>query len=119
MQIMPNTAALVSKKVKIPYHNKDELFLWQKNIIIGIACLKTLAQHFANHPVLMAAAYNAGPRQVNYWLKNYPLKQMDIWIETLPWYETRNYLKNIIAFYTVYQYLMGNKLDFANIMRTI
>ena len=65
----------------------------------------------------MAAAYNAGPSQVNNWLKNSSTKEMDIWIETLPWLETRNYLKNVIASYTVYEYRMQRHPNLKKIMR--
>ncbi len=67
----------------------------------------------------MAAAYNAGPSRVNYWLRNHPPKQIDIWIETLPWHETRNYLKNVIAFYAVYQYRMKERPDLRAFMRPL
>ncbi|MFC3907812.1 transglycosylase SLT domain-containing protein [Legionella dresdenensis] len=111
MQIMPQTASQVAKREKIAYTDKAQLFSTQKNINIGAAYLKHLAKRFRYHPILVAAAYNAGPRQVNYWLKNHPPKQIDIWIETLPWQETRNYLKNVLAFYAVYQYRMQQKPD--------
>lgn len=109
MQVMPYTARVVSKADKIPYHDQGQLFVPQKNINIGIAYLKQLAKRFGNHPILIAAAYNAGPKQVVYWLKTHPPKEIDVWIETLPWQETRNYLKNIMAFYVVYQYRLGEK----------
>lgn len=109
MQIMPRTAHIVSKANQIVYNNQNQLFLFQKNINIGIAYLKQLAKQFSHHPVLIAAAYNAGPKQVVYWLKNHPPKEIDIWIETLPWQETRNYLKNVMAFYVVYQYRLNQK----------
>ncbi|MDP1604813.1 MAG: transglycosylase SLT domain-containing protein [Legionella sp.] len=119
MQVMPATASVVAKQEKISYSNKDQLFSSQKNIVLGVAYLKHLARHFIQHPVLMAAAYNAGPRQVNYWLKNHPPKEMDIWIETLPWHETRNYLKNVISFYVVYQYRMQNKSDLRSLLKPL
>lgn len=109
MQIMPQTAQVVSKANQIDYRDQKQLFLSQKNINIGIAYLKDLAKRFSQHPVLMAASYNAGPRQVVYWLKNHPPKEVDEWIETLPWQETRNYLKNVMAFYVVYQYRLNQK----------
>jgi soluble lytic murein transglycosylase len=108
MQVMPYTASVVSKTNKIQYNDQKQLFLSQKNINIGVAYLKELAKRF-DHPILIAAAYNAGPKQVVYWLKNHPPKEIDVWIETLPWQETRNYLKNIMAFYVVYQYRLGQK----------
>lgn len=119
MQIMPNTAAVVAKQEKIAYSDKNQLFSSQKNMNIGIAYLKQLKNHYKQHPVLIAAAYNAGPRQVNYWLKNHPPKEMDIWIDTLPWHETRNYLKNIIAFYAVYQYRLQQKPSLQSFMEPL
>lgn len=116
MQIMPYTAKVVSKDYKIPYNDKKQLFLSQKNINIGVAYLKQLAKRFGNHPILIAAAYNAGPKQVVFWLKNHPPKDIDLWIETLPWQETRNYLKNIMAFYIVYQYRLGQKSNYENFL---
>jgi soluble lytic murein transglycosylase len=109
MQVMPRTASVVSKSNKIPYNHQNQLFLSQKNINIGIAYLKQLGKRFGNHPVLIASAYNAGPKQVVYWLKNHPPKEIDVWIETLPWQETRNYLKNVMAFYVVYQFRLNQK----------
>lgn len=119
MQIMPSTASMTAKIAKIIYHHKNELFNSQKNINIGIAYLNYLSKRFAQHPVLMAAAYNAGPTQVNYWLKNHPPKEMDIWIETLPWHETRNYLKNVVAYYAVYQFRMHKQLNLKRLMQPL
>jgi soluble lytic murein transglycosylase len=111
MQVLPSTAQKIAKEKKIPYRNKNQLFSWADNINIGTAYLQQLDKRFHHHPILMAAAYNAGPTQVNYWLKNHTPKAIDIWIETLPWRETRNYLKNIIAFYAVYQFRLHDKSD--------
>ncbi len=119
MQIMPSTAKMVARKEKIPYSDQRQLFILDKNINIGVAYLQQLSKRFNQHPVLMAAAYNAGPRQVNYWLKNHPPKAIDIWIETLPWHETRNYLKNVMAFYAVYQYQLHKKSDLKAFMKQI
>ncbi|QRN03349.1 transglycosylase SLT domain-containing protein [Legionella sp. MW5194] len=119
MQLMPATAVVVAKLAKIPYGDKAQLFLSQKNISIGVAYLATLAKRFNRHPLLIAAAYNAGPRQVNYWLKNHPPREIDVWIDTLPWHETRNYLKNVISFYAVYQFRMQKKIDLSAFMRPL
>lgn len=116
MQVMPGTAKLVAKQVKIPYTDPNQLFLSQKNINIGIAYLQHLMRRFGNHPILVAAAYNAGPSQVGFWLRNHPPKEIDVWIETLPWQETRNYLKNVMAFSVVYQYRLNQKPNFKHFM---
>ena len=116
MQILPSTAQKIAKDQKIQYKDKNQLFSYLENIKIGSAYLQQLDKRY-HHPILMAAAYNAGPTQVNYWLKNHTPKQIDIWIETLPWSETRNYLKNIIAFYAVYQYRLKEKADLSWFMK--
>ena len=119
MQIMPATARVVAKRANIYYTDKQQLFVPQKNINIGTAYLQQLGNQYHQHPLLVMAAYNAGPRQVNYWLKNHEPKEIDIWIETLPWRETRNYLKNIIAFYAVYQYRINGKLSLDAFMQPL
>ncbi|WP_133130101.1 transglycosylase SLT domain-containing protein [Legionella yabuuchiae] len=117
MQVLPKTAKNIANQQKIPYQGEKQLFLAPINIQIGSAYLQYLGKRFNQHPLLMAAAYNAGPSQVIYWLKNHPPKQIDIWIETLPWHETRNYLKNVMAFFAVYQYRMKEKPDLSEFMK--
>lgn len=119
MQLMPTTAKKIAQAKKIPYRQAKELFISQKNIQLGAAYLHTLASVFQSHPVLMAAAYNAGPRQTRLWQKANPSQPIDIWIETIPWRETRNYIKNVIAFYLVYQYRMKQTPDLTPLMRRI
>lgn len=109
MQILPKTAKTIAKHAKIPYTDPKELFVPEKNLHIGVAYLNNLNQQFHAHPILTMAAYNAGPKQVRNWIKNNPNQEIDIWVETLPWQETRNYLKNVISFYAVYQYRMHQK----------
>lgn len=116
MQVMPSTASLVAKIGKINYTHHDQLFVSHKNINIGIAYLQQLMKRFSNHPILVAAAYNAGPRQVVNWLKNNPPREVDLWIETLPWQETRNYLKNVMAFAVVYQYRLSQKPNLSSFL---
>ncbi|MCX7115847.1 MAG: transglycosylase SLT domain-containing protein [Gammaproteobacteria bacterium] len=119
MQLMPRTASMMAKDHRIAYHHQDDLFQSQTNIVLGVAYLNFLARHFQHHPLLMAAAYNAGPKQVIFWLRTHPPKEIDIWIETLPWRETRNYLKNVIAFYAVYQHQLKQKSSLDLMMRPL
>lgn len=111
MQVMPRTAKLVTQQAHIRYSDSNELFNSEKNIHIGTAYIQQLSKQFKAHPLLMTAAYNAGPKQVRYWQLHHEPKEIDQWIETLPWQETRNYLKNVIAFYAVYQYRLKKQPD--------
>lgn len=113
MQILPSTAKHIARHAKIPYSEPKDLFYPEKNLHIGVAYLHTLHQQFKAHPVLMMAAYNAGPKQVRRWVNDHSPRDIDIWIETLPWQETRDYLKNVISFYAVYQYRMQQKPNLA------
>lgn len=107
MQLMPSTAKFVAKLEHISYHSPSDLLLKDKNMALGVAYLKQLARKFSDNPILMAAAYNAGPGNVLGWLKESHAEDMDLFIETIPWKETRNYLKNVLAFYVVYQHRMN------------
>lgn len=113
MQILPNTAKHIARHAKIPYSDPKDLFYPEKNLHIGVAYLNKLHQQFKAHPVLIMAAYNAGPKQVRRWVNDHSPHDIDIWIETLPWQETRDYLKNVISFYAVYQYRMQQKPNLA------
>ncbi len=119
MQVIPSTARKMARKHKIKLRHMKQMYVPKTNVHIGTAYLKHLAKQFNGHPMLMAAAYNAGPNQVRYWLRNHPKHQSDIWIETLPWHETRNYLKNIVSFYAVYQYRLNKKPSIKAFMREI
>lgn len=119
MQIMPKTAKMVARKHKIPYRSPTELFQPRKNIKLGVAYLTQLSKRFNGHPALMAAAYNAGPHSVVRWMRNKPAKDVDIWIETIPFHETRNYLKNVMAFYAVYLHRLNKPAKLQYFMRPV
>ena len=58
------------------------------------------------HLVVATAAYNAGPNRVQKWLPNYDIAA-DIWIETIPFKDTRQYVQNVITNTVIYQKLLG------------
>jgi soluble lytic murein transglycosylase len=117
MQMMPKTAKLITRNYHIPYRLDAELFTPYKNIEIGTQYLAHLSNLFGRHPLLVAAAYNAGPQAVHRWIKQYPSKDIEAWIDTLPWRETRNYLKNIISFQVIYQHRLGLKPNMEQMLR--
>lgn len=119
MQVIPSTARRVSQKNNIKLGHLKQMYQPRVNMQVGTAYLRHLSKRFDNHPVLMAAAYNAGPGQVNRWLRKHEPKSADIWIETLPWGETRNYLKNVLSFYAVYQYRLKQPLSIDPFMKEI
>lgn len=107
MQLMPSTARKVAQSMGVPYHNAD-LYRPETNIALGSEYLRQLLEDFDGNHILATAAYNAGPHRVKKWLaKQQGSVEYDIWIETLPYHETRNYVQNILAFKVIYGLQMG------------
>jgi soluble lytic murein transglycosylase len=107
MQLMPGTAKNVARKMGLNY-SKSDLFKPEKNIALGSNYLKTLLDDFQGNHILATAAYNAGPQRVKSWLNKQNLAlPHDIWIETLPFHETRNYIQNVLAFSVIYGHRLG------------
>lgn len=103
MQLMPNTAKSL-KKGKI---NQKYLLNADNNIQLGTRYLKKLLDKNSGNQVLATAAYNAGPHRVRSWLKDSKPIPADIWIETIPFKETREYVKSVLAYQEIYQHEPG------------
>ena len=103
MQIMPATAKqLAQKRV-----TKKKLLNATYNIKLGTQYLQQLLKQFNGNQVLATASYNAGPHRVKQWLKNGKALPADIWIETIPYTETREYVKSVLAYQQIYQQKTG------------
>ncbi len=107
MQLMPATAEEVAKKKGIK-HKTQDLLNPSHNIFLGSQYLNGLLQRFDGNRILAAAAYNAGPGRVREWLsESRQERPFDVWIETIPFNETRNYVQNILSFSVIYGYRLG------------
>ncbi|WP_101757134.1 transglycosylase SLT domain-containing protein [Oceanicoccus sp. KOV_DT_Chl] len=107
LQLRPSTAKNVARKIGIPF-KKQDLFIAENNITLGSNYLKELLEVFSGNHILATAAYNAGPHRVKKWLNNQSSAlPYDIWIETLPFHETRNYVQNVLAFSIIYGHRLG------------
>ncbi len=110
MQLMPGTAKTISRQMNRSAPSNDDLETAELNIEMGTFYLAQLLEEFGGNRILATAAYNAGPNRVKRVLSRQQ-EQMpaDIWVENLPYGETRNYIKNVMAFSVVY----GIKLKLA------
>ncbi|MDE9493107.1 murein transglycosylase [Xenorhabdus bovienii] len=109
MQIMPKTAEHTVKEQKIQgYSSSSQLMEPAMNIKVGTAYLDLVYQRVGNNRVLASAAYNAGPRNVDRWLAN-SADRIDAiaFIESIPFGETRDYVKNVLAYDMYYHNFMG------------
>ena len=101
MQLLHGTAKLQAKVSKVKYRTRAQLLEPKFNIKLGTGYLTQMLGKFDNNIAVAAAAYNAGPHRVKRWVKD-DLPQ-DQWIETIPYRETREYVKNILAYTVIYQ----------------
>jgi soluble lytic murein transglycosylase len=113
MQLMPATGRETARTLGMQVNDQDLLHP-ETNIRIGTRYLTQLLADFNGNRALAAAAYNAGPNRVRQWLRRTsatPLP-LDIWIETIPFTETRNYVQNVLAFSVIYGYRMDQPIAF-------
>ena len=106
MQIMPATARWTAKKIGMTQYSPDQLSDETTNIAIGTAYLKLVLDEFEGQMAMAAGAYNAGPSRVRNWRIG-PLLDGPIWIENIPFNETRDYVKKVLANTTVYAALIS------------
>lgn len=103
MQLLPSTAQYLQKrKIK-----KRELFQPKFNLEMGTKYLNYLMDKMDSNTVLATASYNAGWRRVRDWIPDDKAIPADVWIETIPYKETRNYVKAVLAYKQIYHHLLG------------
>ena len=107
MQLMPGTAKLVSKKFGLGSTASSELIKPDKNIALGTGYLRMMLDKFDNNLTLATASYNAGPGRAKRWQYERPLPA-DIWVELIPFKETRGYVKNVMTYASIYDRRLGN-----------
>lgn len=101
MQVMPATARWTAKKIGMNNFTADQINDRDTNITIGTAYLKLALDDFAGSMPMAAAAYNAGPGRPRNW-RNGPVLDAAIWAENVPFAETRDYVKKVLANTTNY-----------------
>ena len=110
MQLMPATAKETARRYSIPLSNTHSAVLDpERNIALGTAYLSQLYGQFQGNRVLASAAYNAGPGRVRQWTRDIPALPSDIWIETIPFDETRNYVQSVLTYGVIYGEKLGVK----------
>ena len=104
MQLMPGTARYINQaRVK-----NSTLFTPEQNVEFGVKYLKYLSEKMGDNPVLVSASYNAGWQKVINWLPETEPLPTDIWIENIPYRETRSYVKAVLAYRYIYEQQLGS-----------
>lgn len=104
MQLIEPTARQFGKELNLPFSARA-LLTPRVNIALGARTLASYSQRFPENPLLGIPSYNAGPGRPKRWLKELPSQDFDLWVELIPFRETRRYTKRVLASYGVYSFL--------------
>ncbi|HEX7719062.1 MAG TPA: transglycosylase SLT domain-containing protein, partial [Woeseiaceae bacterium] len=97
MQLMPATGRRTASDLNLPWQGLATLTDPASNIRLGTSYLGQMLQQFADNRVAATAAYNAGPTRVEKWLSDSAELDARIWIENIPYNETRDYVRRVIV----------------------
>lgn len=106
MQLMARTASAIARELQRDPPEPDELYRPELNLDLSAWYVGQLAKRFV-HPVLIAAAYNAGPAVTLRWTGELGSLPVDLFVESVPFKETRAYMKQVVADDHLYQSFYG------------
>jgi soluble lytic murein transglycosylase len=118
MQVMPKTAKWTAKKIGINPFSLDMLHDKDINTSIGTGYMHLVLDNFDGSKALAAAAYNAGPSRARRWREG-PDLEGAMWIESIPFNETRDYVKKVLANATLYENLITKEPQFIRQQMTL
>ena len=102
MQVTPGATGLVGKRDKVPPKLIAGILDPKKNLGFGIEILASNLRQFRGKLVPAIASYNADIRKVRQWMRRNGHMKQDEFIESIPYYETRQYVKKVLAGYRAY-----------------
>ena len=108
MQVMPATGRRIAKAAGVRVSGTRTLLDPEKNVRLGAAYLRRLHDRMQGHSALVSAAYNAGPHRADRWLAACAGMEPELWVEFIPYTETRQYVKRILEYRIVYRHRLGN-----------
>ena len=97
MQLMPKTASWVAKKIGLKDYHPGRTVDTDVNVTLGTNYLKMVLDELDSHPVLASAAYNAGPGRARKWRDATRPLEGAIYAETIPFNETRDYVRKVMS----------------------
>ena len=113
MQVLPATGERMARQLGLAWDEERMTRDAGYNFTIGAAYLDQLATRFDGNLLLAIASYNAGPGNIDRWIADFgnpsdPSVDPEIWVESIPYRETRNYVKDVLARYNLYRAFMND-----------
>ena len=109
MQILPETGKRMAREIRFPYSGLATLTDSASNIRLGTMYLRKMFDRFDENKVLATAAYNAGPLNVEAWLPGASQLDARIWIENIPYNETRAYVRRVMTADAIFHWRLTGK----------
>ncbi len=119
MQIMPRTAQHIARNNGYNHSGKYALLNPKHNIKFGTSYLAELLEQLDGSLPMATAAYNAGLRRAKNWRPITAPEPGDIWVETIPIRETREYVKNIMTYQAIYRHHLNQAVQLSSTLNTI
>ncbi len=111
MQLMPATGRLVAKKLNIKLKKTSDILNVETNVNLGTGYLRQMLDRFDGNYMLATAAYNAGPGRAVRWAKKHSCVAPDLWVELIPFNETRTYVRRVLFYTRLFEYQL-NKSEY-------
>ena len=109
MQILPETGERMAREIRHPYSGLATLTDSASNIRLGTMYLRKMFDRFDENKVLATAAYNAGPLNVEAWLPGASQLDARIWIENIPYNETRAFVRRVLTADAIFHWRLTGK----------
>ena len=110
MQLLPETGRRTAREINYPYHGRSTLTDPTSNIRLGTFYLGKMYQRFGERAVPATAAYNAGPLRVEQWLPDFGTVDARIWIENIPYDETRSYVRRVLMSDAIFHWRLTGEM---------
>ena len=107
MQLRPRTARAVAKRLGMGRVSNQKILSPKINMRLGTAYIKRLYRKNSGNLSYSLAGYNAGPTRVRHWLNKAPVSEIEVWVDTIPYDETRLYVRAVLFYTLVYRHLLG------------
>ena len=110
MQLMPKTSRHIAKLIDEPYDRKS-VYTAETNMRYGVYYVSRLMDKFHGNTALAVGGYNGGPHNVATWLRFKWTDRLDLFVELIPFEQTRNYIRRVTTSLTRYHYLYDGTID--------